>query len=112
MTEDMTFNEDLKVNGNIYGKDGARYNLKVNGNINCWNINCLNIDCWNIDCDNIYCVDINCYDISFYAFAIAYNSFMCKSWKARRENGFAKCLDREIEIKKNICEKCGKELKE
>ena len=31
--------------------------------------------------------------------AIAYNSFKCKSWKARRENYIIKCLDGEIEVK-------------
>ena len=37
-----------------------------------------------------------------YAVAIAYNSFKCKSWKARRDNFIIKCLDGEVE---------GKELK-
>lgn len=96
MTEDMTFDENLKVIGNIYGKDGARYNLKVS---------------LNIDCENINCWDIDCNDLTFYAFAIAYYSFRCKSWKARRKSGFAKCLDSDIVIKKNAGDKCGQELK-
>ena len=105
----------------------------VCGNIDCWNIDCRNIDCWNIncrnigcgnidcwnidclniDCKNVVCGDINCGDINFYAIAIAYNSFKCKSWKARRNNHMIKCLDGEIEIKDKpkICDKCGSEIK-
>ena len=125
LTEDTTFNESIKVNGNISG----RYNLKVMGqidcvdidcrNINCWDIdcvnidcgdiNCRNIDCGDINCRNIDCGDINCGDINAYSFIVAYSSFKCNSWKCRRENGFAKCLDREIEIKQDkVCSKCSK----
>jgi len=79
LTEDTTFNESIKVRGNIKGD----YNLKVLGNIDCrnidcgnidclnidclnidcWNIDCLNIDCWNINCLNINCLNINCLNI-------------------------------------------------
>ena len=134
LKKDTTFNEDLKVEGNIQGY----FNLKVCGNIDCWNIDCWNIDCrnidcwnincrnigcgnidcWNIDClnidcKNVVCGDINCGDINFYAIAIAYNSFKCKSWKARKNNHMIKCLDGEIEIKDKpkICDKCGSEIK-
>jgi len=54
LKEDTTFNEDLKVEGNISGY----YNLKVIGDINCRDINCGNIDCWDIDCRDIDCRDI------------------------------------------------------
>jgi hypothetical protein len=87
-------------------------------NIDCWNIDCKNIDCLNIDCKNIDCLnidcgDINCGDLNFYAFAIAYKSFKCKSWKARRDNYVIKCLDGKIEIKddKKYCDKCRAEIK-
>ncbi len=69
LKEDTTFNESIKVEGDIKGY----YNLKVKGdinclnidcnNINCNNINCRNINCWNIDCGNINCGNINCGNI-------------------------------------------------
>jgi len=59
LTEDTTFNESIKVRGNIKGD----YNLKVLGNIDCGNIDCGNIDCRNIDCGNIYCRNIYCRNI-------------------------------------------------
>jgi len=128
LKENTIFKEDIKVKGNIIGD----YNLKVCGDIHCWNIdcmdivcgdidcldidcldidcgnidcmniNCRNINCWNIDCENIVCWDINCEDVNFYAIAIAYYSFKCKSWKARRDNFIIKCLDGEVEIKDKI----------
>ena len=54
-----------------------------------------------LECNNLKCWDLKCYDLNYYAFAIAYNSFKCKSAKARRENGFHKCLDSEIEYIKD-----------
>jgi len=159
LKEDTTFNEDLKVEGDILGN----FNLKVIGNIDCLNINCKDIDCWNINCGNINCWDIDCLNINcgnidclnincgnidcwdidcrnincgnidclnincgnidcwnidclnincrnlyFYAIAIAYNSFKCKSWKAKRKSYIIKCLDKEIEIKDK---KLKKEIK-
>ena len=122
MEKDMTFNEDLKVEGNISGKGGERFNLKVIGdldcrnldcnNLNCWdlncwdlncnNLNCHNLDCWNLDCWNLNCLNLNCKDLTFYAIAIAYNSFKCRTWKARRENYVIKCLDGRVKGEK-IC---------
>ena len=49
LTEDTTFNESIKVRGNIKGD----YNLKVLGNIDCRNIDCGNINGGYIDCRNI-----------------------------------------------------------
>ena len=107
---DTIFKDDIKVEGNIIGD----YNLKVCGDIHCWNIDCmdivcgdidcldidcLDIDCGNIDCMNINCRNIDCVNINFSAVAIAYCSFKCKSWKARRDNFIIKCLDGEVEIK-------------
>ena len=98
LTKDTTFTESIKVEGNISG----RFNLKVEGNIVAWNINA-----W-----NIVAKDIDAVDIDAYAFIVAYSAFKCNSWKCRRENGFAKCLDGEIETKQDkVCSKCGHKLK-
>jgi len=59
LTEDTTFYENLKVEGDIKGY----FKLKVVGNIDCWNIDCRNIDCKNIDCRNIVCLNIDCKNI-------------------------------------------------
>ena len=60
LTKDTTFKGNLTVKGNITGY----FDLKVVGNINCWNIDCYNIDCYNIDCWNINCGDIDCRNIN------------------------------------------------
>ena len=111
MEKDMTFNEDLVIKGNIFGKNGNRFNLKVIGNLkcfnvncgdlNCGNLNCSNLNCGNLNCNNLNCLDLNCnnlncLDLNFYATAIAYNSFKCKTWKARRRDYIIKCLDEKI----------------
>ena len=88
MTEDMTFDEDLVVKGNIFGKNGHKYSLKVNGDLNCFNLNCFDLNC----------LDLNCRDLSYYAVAFAYTSFKCKSVKGRRENSKHFCLDGEVQI--------------
>jgi hypothetical protein len=142
LKEDFYLEDDLTVEGNIRCERGY-WDLKVNGNIDCWDINCWNINgwninCWNINgwninckningwningwninckninCKNIDCKNINCNELIFYAFVIAYKSFKCKSWKARRDNYVIKCLDGKIEIKddKKYCDKCGAEIK-
>jgi hypothetical protein len=130
MTEDMTFEEDLTVEGNILRKDRERFNLTVKGNlnaldINASNINALdikasNIDARNIDAgdinagdinaSNINALDINALDISYYAVCFAYQNITCKSIKGSRNNAKHFCLDGEITIKK-FCDKCGAELK-
>ena len=97
LKKDTTFNEDLKVEGDIKGD----FSLIVKGDLKCrilycWNLNCRNLYCWNLDCWNL-----NCSNLDFYAIAIAYNSFKCKSWKARRKNHIIKCLDGDIEITKD-----------
>ena len=89
--------------------------------INAWDINAGDIDArdidardinaWDINAWDIDARDINAWDIEFVAFAIARQSFKCKSWKGRRENHLAKCLDKEIEIVGDkICSKCGHKL--
>jgi len=124
MKEDLTFHEDLRVEGNIFGKDGERFDLNVKGNLNCGNLNCgnlycwdlecrnldcgdlncLNLDCWNVSCRNLDCWNLNCGNLScrncsYHAVAFAYNNIRCKSITGRREN----CkepfvLDGKIEI--------------
>ena len=122
LKENTTFNEDLIVKGNIRC-EGGLWNINAR-NINARNINALDIDARDIDARDINAGDINAEDINvwninaldiiFYAFAIAYKSFKCKSWKSRRDNYIIKCLDSEIEIKdeKKFCDKCGQELKD
>ena len=100
-----TIKGDLVLKENTVIND----NVKVEGNVRCegglWNLKCLDLNCWNLKCLDLNCRDLNCWnldclDLSFCAVAIAYYSFKCKSWKARRNNYVIKCLDGEIEIKK------------
>ena len=92
LTEDTTFDESIEVEGNITG----RFDLKVAGNI---------------VAGDIVANDIVARNIVAYAFIIAYSAFKCNSWKCRRENGFARCLDGVIEIKQDkVCSKCGHKL--
>ena len=63
LKKDTVIKTDLKVEGNIVC-EGGRWNLTVEGNIDCRNINCLNIDCRNINCLNIDCRNINCRNIN------------------------------------------------
>jgi len=120
LKKDTTFNEDLKVEGNIKGY----YNLIVKGNLicgnlNCWDLDCRNLNCWDLNCLDLNCLDLdcgdlncgnlncrdlicgnlNCKNLNFYAVAITYKSFKCKSWKAERGNYIIKCLDGDIELK-------------
>jgi len=142
MKADMTFNEDLKVEGSILGKGGERFNLKIIGdldcldlncknlncrnldcgnlhcwnlncrnlncvdldcgnlhcwNLHCWNLDCVDLDCWDLNCRNLNCWNLDCLDLTFYTVAVAYKSFKCKTWKAKRENYVIKCLDKKIE---------------
>ena len=70
-------------------------------NLKCWDLKCWDLKCNNLKCRNLKCWDLKCNNLSYYAFAIAYSSFRCKTAKARRENGFHKCLDSEIEYIKD-----------
>jgi len=54
LEEDKTFEESIKVHGNIRGKDVEKFNLTVKGdidaeNIDAWDIDAENIDAWDID---------------------------------------------------------------
>jgi len=80
-------------------------NLKCS-DLKCNNLECRDLECWDLKCRDLECRDLKCWDLkcrdlSYYAFAIAYSSFRCKTAKARRENGFHKCLDSEIEYIKD-----------
>ena len=128
LKENTTFNEDLKVEGNIIC-EGGRWDLNCRDlncrdlnclnlnclNLNCWDLDCWDLNCWDLDCRDLNCWDLNCLnlnclnlncrdldcrDLSFYAVAIAYHSFKCKSWKAKREKYIIKCLDGKIEVEK------------
>ena len=99
LKKDTTFKESIVVEGDIKGY----FNLKVDGDLNCRNLDCWDLNCRNLDCRNLNCWDLNCKDLNFYAVAIAYLSFKCKTWKARRDKFVIQCLDGKI---------VGKELKE
>jgi len=94
MEKDEIVEGNLIVKGNITGENGRRFHLTVIGDLNCGDLTCGDLNCWDLNC-----WDLNCGDLNFYAVAIAYNSFKCKSWKARRDNYVIKCLDSEIEVK-------------
>ena len=53
LEKDTVFEEDLIVKGNIIGKNGMRYNLRVKGKIDCHNINCSNINASFILCETL-----------------------------------------------------------
>ena len=84
LKENTIIDDDVKVEGNIICEGGR------------WNLNCWNLNCGDLNCEDLNCWNLNCKDLNFYAVAVAYNSFKCKSWKARRNNYIIKCLDGEI----------------
>ena len=113
MEKDEIINEDLKVEGNILGKNGEIFNLQVKGNLDCWNLNCCNLNCWdlkcynldcrnlnccNLDCCDLDCYDLDCWDLNFFAVCFAYDNIKCKSIKGRRENSRYFVLDGKIII--------------
>ncbi len=104
--------DDVTININL---DLRWMNLRCN-DLNCSELNCSDLRCNDLVCNELRCLDLVCNDLRcldlecndlvcndlrYYAFAIAYNSFRCKTAKARRENGFHKCLDSEIEYIKD-----------
>jgi hypothetical protein len=121
LKENTTIDDGVKVEGNIRC-EGGFWDLNCR-DLSCWDLDCLDLDCldlncldlncWNLDCLDLNCWNLDCLDLKFNAVAIAYHSFKCKSWKARRGNYIIKCLDGEIEIKddKKYCDKCGSDLK-
>ena len=53
LEKDTVYDCDLKVSGNILGKDGNKYSLTVKGNISARNISAWNISAGNITADDI-----------------------------------------------------------
>ncbi len=126
MTENLNIKENLIVKGNIYGKDGLKYNINAWNitawNINAWDINAGDINAWNITAGdiiagditagdinarditarNITAWDIDARDINYYAVCFAYYNILCKSIKGRRGNCKHFVLDGEIKIKEEI----------
>ena len=64
MDKDMEYEGDLIVKGNILGKNGNRYNLKVHGNITAWDIDAWDISAWNITAGNINAGNITAKNIT------------------------------------------------
>jgi len=58
LEEDKTFEESIKVKGDIRGKDGEKFKLTVKGSIDT-----LDIDAWSIDARDIDAFDIDARDI-------------------------------------------------
>jgi hypothetical protein len=63
LTKDTVFEESIKVEGHIKGKDNERFNLRVAGNINAWDIDAGDIDAVNINAGNINARDIDAVNI-------------------------------------------------
>jgi len=59
LKEDTTFNESIKVEGDIKGW----FNLRVKGDIDARNIYAMDIDAWDIDAWDIYAGDIDARNI-------------------------------------------------
>ena len=94
----ITFSNCI-VTGNIDAVDIDAVDINAR-NIDARNIDARNINARNINAGNINARNIDARNIIYYAVCVAYKTFKCLSHKSRRENGLAKCLDGEIEIKK------------
>lgn len=73
LEKDTTFNESIKVNGNIVGRDGKRYDLRVEGDIIAEDINAYDINAKDITAKDITAWDIyarNIYARNIYAWNI------------------------------------------
>jgi hypothetical protein len=64
MKKDIIYNENLIVEGNIFGKNGKRYNLFIKGDINAFDINAGDINALDINARDINARDINAFDIN------------------------------------------------
>jgi len=104
LEENKTFEESIQVHGNIYCKDGGKFNIVVKGSIDARDIDAESIDAGRIDAS----------DISFYSYCISRQTLKCFSIEGRRDNSLYKCLDSEIEFKEEpeTCECCGQKIKE
>ena len=120
LEKDTVYDCDLKVSGNILGKDGNKYSLTVKGNISARNISARNITAGNISAWNITAGDITAWgitagditawditawgitadDISYYAVCWAYYNIKCKSIVGRREHARHFVLDGKVTVKR------------
>ena len=113
MSKDMVYKGDLIVKGNILGKNGIRYDLKVNGNINAKDITTRIITARNLDARDITAVSIDAEDISawnitawdisarnitYFAVCFAYYNIKCKSIIGTSNNAKHFVLDGKIEV--------------
>jgi len=135
LEEDKTFEESIKVKGNIRGKDGENFKLTVKGSIDAeyidaeyidseyidsedidaWDIDSHDIDAGNINAWDIDAGSIDAWNISFYGFCISRKSLKCVSIEGRRENSLYECLDQDVEFKEDsedICECCGQKIED
>jgi len=101
ISDDVTININLDLRYNDLVCRDLKCNNLACKDLKCWDLACRDLSCNNLACNNLKCWDLKCRDLSCYAFAIAYKTFRCKTAKARRENGFHKCLDSEIEYIKD-----------
>ena len=116
LKEYTIFNESIKVEGNITGKNGKRFNLTVNGDITAGNISAKNILANNIKAKNIKAYDIlsnnilanditandiTAGNISYYGVCIVYNNIKCKSIKGLGKNSFHETLYGRVYVLKN-----------
>jgi len=83
---------NLKVKGNIIGKNGLRWNISA-GDISAWYISAGNISARDISAG-----DISAGDISYYAVCFAHQNIKCKSIEGRRENSRHFCLDGKVVV--------------
>ena len=120
INEDVTFECNIDIDASINAPTINAHNinaLDINAlDINAWDINANNINASKIDALDINAYNINAHkinantinantinasDIKYYAFCIAYETLKVKTIKGRRLNSFHKCLDNEIEYKKD-----------
>jgi len=110
INEDVTFECNIDIDASIKARDINAWDINawdINAwDINAWDIkardiNAWDINAWDIKAWDIKAWDIKAWDIEYYAFCIAYETLKVKTIKGRRLNSFHKCLDNEIEYKKD-----------
>ena len=115
INEDVTFECNIDIDASIKAWCIKAWGINAWGinaqDINAWcikardinarDINAQDINAWGINARDIKAWGINAWDIEYYAFCIAYETLKVKTIKGRRLNSFHKCLDNEIEYKKD-----------
>jgi len=80
LTENFKTEKKLIVKGNIFGKDGLKWDINA-GNINALNIDARNIDARDIDAENIKAENIKAWDIKAWDInAENINALNIKAW--------------------------------